>query len=62
MLNFKPAFSLPSFTFIKKLCSSSSLSAIRMVDTTEVPAQKTVLRSPLDSREIKPVNPKGNPP
>jgi len=31
MLSFKPAFSLPSFTFIKKLFSSSSLSALRVV-------------------------------
>ena len=31
MLSFKPTFSLSSFTFIKKLFSSSSLSAIRMV-------------------------------
>ena len=31
MLNFKPAFSLFSFTFIKRLFSSSSLSAIRVV-------------------------------
>jgi len=31
MLNFKPAFSLSPFTFIKRLFSSSSLSAIRMV-------------------------------
>ena len=30
MLNFKPAFSLSSFTFIKRLFSSSYLSAIRM--------------------------------
>ena len=29
MLSFKPAFSLSSFTFIKKLFSSFSLSAIR---------------------------------
>ena len=33
MLSFKPAFSLFSFTFIKKLFSSSSLSAIRMVSS-----------------------------
>ena len=33
MLSFKPAFSLSSFTFIKKLCSSSSLSAIRVVSS-----------------------------
>ena len=31
ILSFKPAFSLSSFTFIKRLFSSSSLSAIRMV-------------------------------
>ena len=31
MLSFKPTFSLSSFTFIKKLFSSSSLSAIRLV-------------------------------
>ena len=33
MLSFKPAFSLSSFTFIKKLFSSSSLSAIKMVSS-----------------------------
>ena len=31
MLNFKPAFSFSSFTFIKRLNSSSSLSAIKVV-------------------------------
>ena len=31
MLSFKPAFSLSSFTFIKRLFSSSSLSAIRVL-------------------------------
>jgi len=31
MLSFKPAFSVSSFTFIKRLFSSSSLSAIRVV-------------------------------
>ena len=31
MLSFKPTFSLSSFTFISRLFSSSSLSAIRMV-------------------------------
>ena len=31
MLSFRPAFSLSSFTFIKRLFSSSSLSAIRVV-------------------------------
>ena len=34
MLNFKPAFSLSSFTFIKRLFSPSSLSAIRVVSST----------------------------
>ena len=33
MLSFKPAFSLSSFTFIKSLFSSSSLSAIRVVSS-----------------------------
>ena len=34
MLCFKPAFSLSSFTFIERLFSSSSLSAIRVVSST----------------------------
>ena len=33
ILSFKPAFSLCSFTFIKRLFSSSSLSAIRVVSS-----------------------------
>ena len=33
MLSFKPTFSLPSFTFIKRLFSSSSLSTIRVVSS-----------------------------
>ena len=33
MLSFKPAFSLSSFTFIKRLFSSSSLSAFRLVSS-----------------------------
>ena len=33
MLSFKPAFSLSSFTFIKRLFSSSSLFAIRVVSS-----------------------------
>ena len=33
MLSFKPAFSLSSFTFIKRLFSASSLSAIRVVSS-----------------------------
>ena len=34
MLSFKPTFSLSSFTFIKRLFSSSLLSAIRVVSST----------------------------
>ena len=34
MLSFKPAFSLSSFTFIKRLCSSSLLSGIKVVETS----------------------------
>ena len=34
MLSFKPAFSVSSFTFIKRLFSSSSLYAIRVVSST----------------------------
>ena len=33
MLSFKPTFSLSSFTFIKRLLSSSSLSAIKVVSS-----------------------------
>ena len=36
MLSFQPTFSLSSFTFIKKLFSSSSLSAIRMVSSAHL--------------------------
>ena len=33
LLSFKPTFSFSSFTFIKRLCSSSSLSSIRVVSS-----------------------------
>ena len=36
MLSFKPTFSLSSFNFIKKLFSSSSLSAIRVVSSAHL--------------------------
>ena len=36
MLSFKPAFSLSSFTFIKRLFSSSSLSAIRVASSAYI--------------------------
>ena len=66
MLSFKPVFSHSSFTLIKKLFSSSLIFAIRK----EVWAPKNLcfqivvlqkaLESPLESKEIKPVSPKGN--
>ena len=43
MLSFKPTFSLSSFTFIKRLFSSSSLSAIRVV----LPLPNSILLSRL---------------
>ena len=43
MLSFKPTFSLSSFTFIKRLFSSSSLSAIRVVSSA-------YLRSPANKK------------
>ena len=46
MLSFKPTFSLSSFTFIKRLFSSSSLSAIR------VGKAMTNLDSVLKSKDI----------
>jgi len=36
MLSFKPAFSLSSFTCIKRLFSSSSLSATRVVSSSSI--------------------------
>ena len=39
MLSFKPTFSLSSFTFIKRLFSSSSLSAIRVVSSAYLESQ-----------------------
>ena len=40
MLSFKPAFSLSSFTFIKRFFSSSSLSAIRVVSSVNLGVSK----------------------
>ena len=46
-LSFKPAFSLSSFTFIKRLCSSSSHSTIRVVSSEYWNTQmKLVVKSP----------------
>ena len=49
MLSFKPNFSVSSFTFIKRLFSSSSFSAIRVVssapfryDLNQIPSDYTV--------------------
>ena len=44
MLNFKPAFSLSSFTFIKRLFSSSSLSAIWLVSSAYLRLLSAYLR------------------
>ena len=38
LLSFKPTFSLSPFTFIKKLFSSSSLSAIRVMSSAPLQA------------------------
>ena len=43
MLNFKPAFPLSSFTFIKKLFNSSLLSDIRMMSSVSVQFSHSVL-------------------
>ena len=54
MLHFKPTFSLSSFTFIKRLFSSSLLSAIRVVSPAYLLGRKamTNLESLLKSRDI----------
>ena len=54
MLSFKPIFSLSSFTFIWRLFSSSSLSAIRVVSSAHIAAAKSprscpTLCDPIDS-------------
>ena len=71
MLSFKATFSLSSFTFLKRLLSSSSLSAIRVVSSAylrlliflpaTVVLDKT-LDSPLDCKEIQPVHSEGDQP
>ena len=54
MLSFKPAYSLSSFTFIKRLFSSSSLSAVRVVSSAHLrlliflPAEYIVQNARLD--------------
>ena len=54
MMSFKPAFSLPFFTFIKKLFSFSSLSSIRVVSSAylkvkiEVAQLCLTLHGPMD--------------
>ena len=56
MLSFKPAFSFSSFTLIKRLFSSSSLSAIRVVSSAYIYGRKTVrnLNSILKRRDTLP--------
>ena len=49
MLSFKPNFSLSSFTFIKRLFSSSSLSAIRVGDVICILEVNDISPSNLDS-------------
>ena len=46
MLSFKKTFSLSHFTFIKRLFSSSSLSAIRMVSSAYAAAAKSLQSCP----------------
>ena len=53
MLSFKPTFSLSSFTFIKRLFSSSSLSAIRLVSIC-ISEVIDVYPSNLDSSSLRP--------
>ena len=48
VLSFKPTFSLSSFTFIKRLFSSSSLSAISEVKWSEVAQSCPTLCDPMD--------------
>ena len=67
MLNIKPAFSLSSFTFIKRLFCSSFLSGLERKESWApknwcfwTVLLKKTLESPLDSMKTKPVNPKGN--
>jgi len=64
MLSFKPTFSLSSFTFIKKLLSSSSLSAIRVLKNwcLQIVVLEKTLDNPLDYKEVKAINPKRNQP
>ena len=61
MLSFKPAFSLCFCTFIKRLFSSSSLSAIRVVSPREAPAAAKSLQSCLTSCDPIDGSPPGSP-
>ena len=62
ILSFKPAFSLSSFTFIKRLFSSSLfvLAAAKLSWCFWTVVLEKTLESPLDCKELKPVNPTGN--
>ena len=56
MLSFKPTFSLSSFTFIKRLFSSSSLSAIRVVSGFPVHHQLWSLLKLMSIESVMPSN------
>ena len=57
MLSFKPAFSLSAFTFIKRLFSSSYLSAVRVVSSAylsiKIPENKKLSKEKLKNLLIK---------
>ena len=67
MSSFKPAFSLSSFTFIRRLFSSSSLSAIRVVSSAlhmapwDCPNLGIKPRSPMLQADSLPTEPSGKP-
>ena len=60
MLSFKPTFSLSSFTFIKRLLSSSSLSAIRVVSSGYLRLLIFLLASSLKEFLVKQTNKNNN--
>ena len=55
MLSFKPTFSLSSFTFIKRLFSSSSLSAIKYAGVICISEVTDISPGNLDSSLLLPV-------
>ena len=64
MLSFKPTFSFSSFSFIKKLFSSSSLSAIRVMSSASVQFSRSVVSDslwPHESQNARPPCPSPTP-